>query len=423
MSALGLLTLPLPRLLVQVALIVLTSRALGLLVRRLGQPLVIGEIAAGIVLGPSFFGYFAPTAQALVFAPESLKMLGLLSQLGLVLFMFLVGLQLDPALLRGRAQTSIVVSHASIVVPFGLGCFLAAFLHPRLSLPGVPLLPFALFLGAAMSITAFPVLARILTEQGLLGTRIGSITLACAAIDDVTAWCILAVVVAFTRSTGLGAAALTIGLSLAYIGFMFFCARPILKRLAARTEPANPTQTKVTLLFLCLLGSSLITEIIGIHALFGAFLFGVIVPKQGLLPSALAEKLEGMVLVALLPLFFAQSGVRTQLGLLNSASAWAICLLIIGVACLGKFGASALAARLTGLTWREASVLGVLMNTRGLMELIVLNIGLELGVIGPQLFTMMVMMALATTLMTSPLVRWLYRETPINGRASVASLP
>jgi Kef-type K+ transport system membrane component KefB len=422
MSLLVFLSEPLPRFIVQLALIVLVSRALGILVRRMGQPMVIAEISAGIVLGPSLFGLVLPSAYATVFAPSSMEVLKLTSQLGLVLFMFLVGLELDPKMLRGRAQTSIAISHTSIVVPFALGSGLALFLKDRLSDPSVPLLSFSLFLGAAMSITAFPVLARILSEQRLLKTRIGAVTITCAAVDDVTAWCILAFIVANTKAAGVRGAMLTTCLALAYISIMFFAVRPLLQRVAARVSGRESLTENVAAGTLVLLfASSVVTELIGIHALFGAFLFGAVIPKEGGFARALVDRMEQLVLVLLLPLFFAYSGVRTQIGLLNSWDAWAIAGLILLVACVGKFGASTLVAKLTGLSWRESSTLGVLMNTRGLMELIVLNIGLDLGVISPTLFTMMVVMALVTTFMTTPILRLLYKPDRLVDELSEAS--
>ncbi|HET9953705.1 MAG TPA: cation:proton antiporter [Polyangiaceae bacterium] len=409
MSHPGLLDAPLPRLLLQIGLIVGSSRVLGRLTERLHQPRVLAEITAGILLGPSLFGWLWPNAYRFVFEPASLPALGAISQLGLILFMFLVGLELDPAMLRGNSGRSIAISHASIVAPFVLGVLLAFGLQAQLRPEGVPFMSFALFMGTAMSITAFPVLARILKEQRLLNTRVGNVTITCAAVDDVTAWCILAFVVASSRASGLGSALVTTLLAAGYIALMFLVVRRTLARLAIRISGREVlTQNVVAATLLVLLVSSFVTESIGIHALFGAFLFGAIVPKQGNYVRALADKLEDLVLVLLLPLFFAFSGLRTSLGLLQSPAAWLMCLAIVAVACIGKFGASTLAARISGLSWRESSALGALMNTRGLMELIVLNIGLDLGVIGPELFTMMVVMALVTTSLTTPLLHRLY---------------
>lgn len=404
-----LLTEPLPRFIVQLGLVVLCSRLLGLVTRRIGQPAVIAEIAAGILLGPSLFGLVAPEAYRLVFAPESLKVLGLVSQLGLVLFMFLVGLELDPSKLRSKTRAAVAISNASIALPFGLGVLLAYSLRERFEETNAPPLAFALFMGSAMSITAFPVLARILREQRLLTTTVGSLALTCAAIDDVSAWCILAFVVAVARAGGVESAVLTTALAAVFIGVMFWLVRPLLERVGARiSERRALTQDAVAVTMLLLFASSLVSELIGIHALFGAFLFGVILPKTGSFAHALSEKIGELTLVILLPLFFAYSGIRTQIGLLNSVESLMPMLLVLGVACLGKFGGATLAARLTGSDWREASAIGVLMNTRGLMELIVLNIGLDLGVIGPKLFTMMVLMALTTTFIATPLIRWFY---------------
>jgi Kef-type K+ transport system membrane component KefB/nucleotide-binding universal stress UspA family protein len=333
----------------------------------------------------------------------------MLSQLGLMLFMFLVGLEMDLGLLRGRGRAAVLISNAGIVAPFALGAVLAVYIHPILSDPGVPFSSFTLFIGAAMSITAFPVLARILTERRLLRSKVGALTITCAAVDDVTAWCILAFVVSIVRSTGVGQAVWTTVLAVLYILLMLLGVQRFLGRLAARgSDREGLTQNSVAITFVLLFLSSWATELIGIHALFGAFLMGAIIPREGGFARALAEKIEDLVVIVLLPTFFALSGLRTQIGLLDSAKDWLLCGLIIVVACLGKFGGSLLAARWTGLGWREASALGILMNTRGLMELIVLNIGLELGVISPKLFTMMVLMALFTTFITTPLLQWVY---------------
>ncbi len=400
---------PLSLLIVQLVVIIGVSRLLGRGARWMGQPLVIAEVLAGILLGPSLLGWLAPDTLNALFPATSMPVLKMLSQVGLILFMFLIGLELDPRLLKGRGHTSVIISHASIIVPFGLGAVASLWLYPRLSDPSVPFSSFLLFMGVAMSITAFPVLARILGERGLLRSRVGMITLTCAAVDDVTAWCLLAFIVSIVQATDLRHAGYTTLFALLYIGFMLGVLRPFLKRLAARVaDRQGLSQNGVALTLLLLLASAWATELIGIHALFGSFLFGAIIPREGGLAEALAEKLEDVAVVLLLPLFFAYSGLRTQIGLLSGGSDWAICGLIIVLACAGKFGGGTVAARLTGLRWREASAVGLLMNTRGLVELIVLNLGLDLGVISPKLFTMMVVMALVTTVLTTPLLRWIY---------------
>lgn len=417
-------------LLAQIAAIVFVSRSLGMVTRWLGQPLVIAEVLAGIVLGPSLLGWLWPQAMTALFPASSLSSLKMLSQVGLVLFMFLIGLELDPRLLKGRARSSIIISHSSIVAPFGLGALAAGWLYASYSSAEVSLLSFLLFLGASMSVTAFPVLARILSERHLLTSRVGVIAIACAAVDDVTAWCLLAFVVAVARSGGIADAAWTTVLAGAFITIMMFVVRPFLQRLGARVasrEGLTPTVIAFILLLLCF--SSMATEIIGIHALFGAFLFGAILPKEGKLAETLIEKLETTAVVLLLPLFFAYSGLRTQIGLVSSPGDWLVTGVLILVATLGKFGGSALAARVTGLRWREASAIGILMNTRGLMELIVLNIGLDIGVISPTVFTMLVIMALVTTFITTPILHLVYpdselaRDRMVEPAAAAASEP
>ena len=400
----------LPTLLLQIGVILVVARLVGWVFRKLHQPQVVGEMIAGILLGPSFLGWLAPDISAHLFPPQSLGFLSALSQVGLILFMFLVGLQLNPQTLRKWGHTAVVTSHTSIIVPFFLGSLLALYLYPRLSDDSVTFTQFALFLGTAMSITAFPVLARILTEHNLLRTRVGTLTIACAAVDDVTAWCILAGVVLLVRATQLAIPFwLTLIGSIAYIAIMVFAIRSLLRKLQERYRRRGTiSRDELAFLLLLVLASAWITELLGIHALFGAFLVGVIMPKEQRFVHALTEKLEDVAVVLLLPLFFAFTGLRTSIGLVNGAEMWFYFGFIIAVAIMGKFGGSTLAARMTGIQWREAGALGVLMNTRGLIELVVLNIGLDIGVISSALFTMMVLMALVTTFMTTPLLEWIY---------------
>jgi Kef-type K+ transport system membrane component KefB len=395
----------------QIAAILLASRALGVVARVFGQPLVIAEMVAGILLGPSLFGLLWPQGFHTLFPATSMPVLQMLSQLGLVLFMFMVGLELDTSLLRNQKRASVMISHASIVVPFLLGVGMAYLLRDSYKAPSVAFLPFALFCGCSLSVTAFPVLARILSERELMHTRVGAIAIACAAVDDVTAWCLLATVVAIAHANAMTEALWTLLLSAAFIGFMLLVARPLLRRLSARLEnPASPSRGAVVGTLFLLVLSAGITELIGIHALFGAFLFGTCLPKESGFAKAMAEKLESVAVLLLMPLFFAYSGLRTQIGLLSGAGHWLVALGFIAIATLGKFGGSTLAARFTGLRWREASAIGVLMNTRGLMELIVLNVGMDLGVITPTVFTMLVIMALVTTIATTPILRWVYPD-------------
>ncbi|HEY5416485.1 MAG TPA: cation:proton antiporter [Gemmatimonadaceae bacterium] len=405
----------LPLLLIQIIVILVAARLTGAFVRRLGQPQVVGEMIAGIALGPSVLGAQAPHLAALLFPAGSLGFLNTLSQIGLVVFMFLVGLELDPKIVRERGRSALVISHASIVAPFLLGATLAIVLYPTLAGSRVTFTGFALFMGAAMSVTAFPVLARILTERRLTRTPIGALAIACAAIDDVTAWCILAAVVVIVRATGSGVATgvplwVTLGGSAAYVAFMLTGGRRALRILETRyAARGRVTQDMIAVLMLATLASAWITERLGIHALFGAFLVGAVAPKSDDFVHAVLERFEDMMVVLLLPLFFAFTGLRTEITLIDGAGAWLVCAMVTAVAVIGKVGGSAIAARVTAMPWRDAAVIGLLLNTRGLMELVILNIGLDIGVISRELFAMMVLMALATTFMTTPLVTWLLR--------------
>jgi len=419
--------LHLPLLLLQVGAIVVTARLVGWLFRKIHQPQVMGEMFAGILLGPSLLGWVAPGVSAALFPPESLGYLNALSQVGLVLFMFLVGLELQPQLLRERGHTAVVTSHASIIAPFLLGSALALFLYPRLSDDSVPFVSFALFMGTAMSITAFPVLARILTERRMLHTKVGTVAITCAAVDDVTGWCVLAGVVLLIRSAGTGASLwLTIGGTIAYIALMIFGVRRFLPWLQSAAERrGGVSQGVLAMVLVLVLASAWATERLGIHALFGAFILGAIMPKGRTFVEGITEKVQDLTVVLLLPLFFAFIGLRTSIRLLSGTDMWLIWAAIITVAIVGKMGGSAIAARLSGMGTRESLSIGILMNTRGLIELVLLNIGLELGVLSPTLFTMMVLMALATTFMTAPLLEWVYfrRFLPAGwGPAAVGAL-
>ncbi|MFO0802604.1 MAG: cation:proton antiporter [Gemmataceae bacterium] len=400
----------LPHVLATLAAVIGLGFLLGRAFRFIGQPPVIGEVIAGIVLGPSLLGAISPDAMHALIPDSSadpeghvLSALRMIAQLGVILYMFLIGLELNGAKLRHQAHATIAVSHASIVVPFVLGAALALPLYPVLSHRGVPFTSFALFLGAAMSVTAFPVLARILADRGLEKSELGVLALGCAAADDVTAWCLLAFVVGIAQSKlneGLG----VIAGAMAFILVMFFVVRPLLRRFTAG-ETLHPAAIPVA--FVAVLLAALATELIGIHAVFGAFLFGAVIPHDSLLAREFTRRLKDVVTVLLLPAFFALSGLRTNLGLIGGWENLLIAAAIIAVATLGKLGGTFAAAKFAGRDTRTAAALGAMMNTRGLMGLIVLDIGLNLGVISPTLFAMMVVMALATTLATAPLLkRW-----------------
>jgi Kef-type K+ transport system membrane component KefB len=319
--------------------------------------------------------------------------------------MFAVGMQLDPGHLRHRAKTALFVSHVSIVFPFFLGVLLSLWLYPSLAAPGAPFTSFALFLGIATSITAFPVLARILDERGISKTSLGSTAISCAAVGDLTAWSILAFIVVLTRAGSILSIVIDLVLVIAFVAFMLLIVRRLLPRWFLAGENGEKL-TKGTLagVLMVVLASALTTEILGIHALFGAFLAGVIMPSRTAFRHALKLRLENFSSILLLPLFFAFTGLRTQIGLLQGASAWGICLLIIFVATLGKLGGGMVTARLTGVGWLDSFRLGALMNTRGLMELIALNLGYDLGILSTAIFTMLVIMALITTFLTGPLL-------------------
>lgn len=395
----------LAQVMIALAAITLASWALGTLGERyLRQPPVIGEILAGILLGPSLLGLLAPGVSQLLFPPEVMPPLSIISKVGIVLFMFVIGLELDAPSLRRTSRATIAISHSSIVLPFVLGALLALFLYPRYGSSDTSFTAFSLFFGVSLSVTAFPVLARILREYQVHRTPFGATAMACAAIDDVTAWTLLALVIGITTAH-VDNMMVTIPALVGYFAMMFVLVRPAYQWLARRIEASDkPVSTgQLTTVFVGLLLSAAATDLIGIHALFGAFLFGVFLPHEGKLAEALRTRMEDLVGIMFLPAFFAVTGLRTQIGLVDGVADWVACGLIVLVATAGKFGGTYIAARFAGLGSRESSALGVLMNTRGLMELIVLNIGLDLGVISPRLFAMMVLMALVTTFATSPI--------------------
>jgi len=389
---------PLGILLLQIVATLLAAHAVSFVARRLGQPGVIGEMAGGIILGPTILGHFWPGTFHALFPAGSLGALKLLADVGVILFMFRVGLELDLDALRHSGRRAVTISFTSIAIPFLLGVALSLALYRSYATAGTSFLAFALFTGAAMSITAFPVLARILTERGMTATPLGRMALTCAAVDDITAWSLLAAVVAVVKGGGRGDVLMILILTAVYAVVMVRAVRPLL----ARTGVSDAG------LIVVLFASAAATEAIGIHAVFGAFLAGVIVPLTPELRRQWVERFA-IVVPALLPLFFAYIGVRTEITLLHDASSILACLAVIAVATLGKLGGSALAARWTGTPWRDALALGALMNTRGLMELVALNIGYDLGILTPAIFAILVVMALVTTIATGPLLKLFYR--------------
>lgn len=398
--------------LLALVVVIAVTRAIGIVFAYFHQPSVIGQVVGGIFLGPSLLGWIAPEVSAFVLPVASMPYLGIIAQIGIILYMFLVGLELDLTSLRKNAHTTVAVSHASIAVPFILGAVVALYLYKNFAGVNVPFANFSLFLGVSMAITAFPVLARILSEKKLQKTKLGMVALTCAAIDDVTAWCLLAFIVSISQSNTYSAV-ITLICTILYIAFMFVVFKPLLFRVLKKIEEKDRvSEGGFAFILLCLLLSAFMTEYIGIHAIFGAFLFGVIISSEGLVAKDLTNRLEDFVRVLFLPAYFAFTGMRTEIGLLSGWEDWGICLLLILVATVGKFGGTYVAAKFAGYGKIESACLGILMNTRGLVELIVLNIGLDLGVISPRLFAMMVIMALVTTFMTGPILEWLLRKDP-----------
>jgi Kef-type K+ transport system membrane component KefB len=408
---------PLAILLAQIIMIILVARLFGWFFKKIGQPSVIGEIIAGIALGPSLLGLYFPDFFHALFPADSLENLKFLSQIGLILFMFVIGMELDIKVLKNRAKEAVVISHASIVIPFALGIGLAYFVYNRFAPEGVKFLSFSLFMGIAMSITAFPVLARIVQERGMHKTKLGAIAITCAAADDITAWCLLAVVIAIVKAGTFESSMYIISLAIIYVLAMIYLVKPFLKRIGdlygSKDSLSKPV---VAIFFLLLIISSYATELVGIHALFGAFMMGAIMPDIPKFRTVFIAKVEDVSVILLLPLFFVFTGLRTEIGLINEPYLWKVTGFIILVAVVGKFLGSALAAKFVGQSWRNSLIIGALMNTRGLMELIVLNIGLGLGVLTTEVFTMMVIMALVTTFMTGPaldLINYIFKTNDI----------
>lgn len=403
-------------LIVSIGTILLAARLAGWIFKRIGQPKVVGEMAVGIVLGPSVLGHFSPSLFGRIFPPSSMVMLAILSQLGMLLFMFLVGLEVDLKKILNHKHVVVLTSNFSILVPLALGIGLSRALYPEFAGANVPFLLFALFIGTAMSITAFPVLAGILKERGLLGTNLGAMAISCAAIDDASAWLLLAILTAIVHSAqSWSHLTATLFWLPVFVVVMLFPVR----RSLAYLERFYPGQISVTGMFsihiLLLLAASWITERLGIHALFGAFVAGLAVPRNHRIVKETVEKIESLTLVLLVPVFFALTGLRTRIDMLAGTSAWAYTAGIIVLATVGKLAGASLTSRATGLRWRDAVALGVLLNARGLVELVILNAGLDLGILSPAMFTMMVIMALVTTFMTTPLLSLLQKSSSQEG--------
>lgn len=394
-------------LLLQIVIILTVARLVGHLFSRIGQPTVIGEIVAGIMLGPSLLGMFWPEAYAWLFPAHSLASIELLSQFGLILFMFTIGMELSLGDIKKQWRHALIISQAGIYIPFLLGIGLSIFTYERYARE-VAFFPLALFIGIAMSITAFPVLARIIQERRMNRTHLGKLALNTAAAGDIVAWLLLAAIMAVTQSGSFLSALYNFLFLLLYMGGVFFVAKPLFS-LIGRMYNKEELVTKplVALIFILLLLSSYLTEILSMHALFGAFMLGLVMPEDIKFRHVLTEKVEDVSLNIFLPLFFVSSGLRTDLWLINSPELWLVLVLFVLVAIAGKVGGTYISARICGLEKRESLYLGAFMNTRGLMELVVLKIGLDLGVLPMVIFAILVLMTLVTTVMTAPLIHFI----------------
>jgi Kef-type K+ transport system membrane component KefB len=393
------------QLILSIGTILLAARVFGWMFQQIRQPRVVGEMTAGIILGPSLFGRFFPDAFTFVFPSSSMPALTVLSQLGLLLFMFVVGLEVDLKRILKQRAAVILISNVSVLLPLALGVGLAKALYPQFAGNQLAFSPFALFMGTAMSVTAFPVLARILKERDLLGTGLGGMAISCAAIDDISAWLLLAVLTAMVRSAeSWQHFAFTLLLLVAFVAVMLGPIRRAASFLESRYQEKGAGMEFISSLILFMLAASWTTERLGVHALFGAFMAGLVVLKDERRIAEVVERIESLSLALLLPLFFALTGLRTRIDLLTDKSMWGYAGAIIATAVFGKLAGAAFTAKATGMNWKDSFGLGVLMNTRGLVELVILSAGLDLGILSPTLFTMMVLMALVTTFMTSPIL-------------------
>ena len=396
--------------LIQLCVIVAAARAAGIVARRMGQPAVVGEVVAGLMLGPSLFGHFFPGLSAQVFDPATKPVFETLKEIGLVFLLFIVGLELEISHLKSGGRTALGIGVAGIVIPFAMGWALAVWLYPQvagaLNVNGLPIdrLGFLLFMGTAMCITAMPVLGRILVELKIIRTRLGAITLTAAAVGDVIGWILLASVSAIVRAEFDPMKSVYMMLeSLAFLGVILFVARPLLKRyLWTHIKDGELSLNGMALLCVVLFLCAIATSLIGIFAVFGAFLLGAAISDEHDFRQAVTSHLRQFVTVFFVPIFFTYSGLQTDIGSLQGAAMWAAAVIVIVVAVAGKFGACTLAARSGGFSWRESTCVGVMMNTRGLMELIVVNVGYQLGVLPKSVFCMLVLMAVVTTIMTTP---------------------
>jgi len=395
-------------LLLQIITILLICRAFGWIFKKFGQPTVVGEIMAGIVLGPSVLGHVLPDVSAFLFPPESLGNISILSEFGLILFMFAIGMELDINEIRKKFNETIIISHTSTIVSFLCGMLTAYYVYDTYAYKGTPFLSFALFIGIAMSITAFPVLARIIQEKGLTKKHLGFVALSSAANDNITAWFLLAIVISITQAGNMIGAIYNILFSLLYMAIMAFAVRPFLEMIGNLYHNKEVVdKTMVAFMFLILIISAYITDVLGLHVLFGAFIAGVVMPANIKFRKIMTEKVEDVSLALFLPLFFVSTGLRTEIGLLNTPESWIICGIFTLVAIFGKFGGALLAARFNGENWHDSLCIGALLNTRGLMELVILTIGYEMHILPPTIFAMLVLMTLVTTFMTTPLVSFI----------------
>lgn len=404
---------PSAMILLQIIAILIVSRIFSAIFAKINQPTVIGEILAGIVLGPSLLGLFFPDAYNFLFSPASLDNLYIISQIGLVLFMFAVGMDLNMSEMKDNFKSTFIISQSSIVVPFLLGMILAFVIYKDFSPANSNFTSFALFIGISMSITAFPVLARIVQEKGLTKSHLGTISIGSAAINDVTAWLLLVAVIAIAQTGSFSSSIYTLLLTALYIVLMLFVVRPFIKRIGDVYQNEELMNKSIFAFFiLILIASAYTTQLLGIHALFGAFMAGLIMPAMPKFRKLMIDKIEDLSVTLLLPLFFVYTGLKTEIGLLNTPDLWVLALFFVLVAILGKMAGSIIPARVAGESWRDSLSLGALMNTRGLMELIVLNIGLEMGILPPVIFVMLVIMALVTTFMTTPLLSLIEKIFP-----------